>query len=225
MIDFHTHILPNMDDGSNSVDTSNQLLEILRNENVKLVCLTSHFYPSKESIDDFLLRRNKSFESLNYRGPLELLLGSEVHYYRGISASEDIGKLCLNGTNLLLLELPFDREINDSILKEIVNLNTRLQVVLAHIERYDLDENELIYLKNNGVLLQANTEFIINSKSSKTALNWLRNGFIDLIGSDSHNLDNRRPNYKIAMDIIENKLGNEFFEQFLIKSYKIIGKL
>ena len=223
MIDFHTHILPNMDDGSNSVEISNQMLDSLFNDGVKLVCLTSHFYPRNESIEDFLKRRKESFKSLNYRGELDIRLGCEVHYYRGISVSEDIDKLCVEGTNLLLVELPFSHVINESILNEIISLNLKYRVVLAHIERYDLDENQLIFLKNNGVLLQTNCEFIIDKKTSKLALNWLRDGFIDFIGSDCHNLDYRKPNYGQAIEIIKNKLENEFLVHFIEKSYKIIN--
>lgn len=224
MIDFHTHILPNMDDGSNSVEISNQMLDILLNDGVKLVCLTSHFYPGNESIDDYLNRREESYKALNYQGELDIRLGCEIHYYRGISVSEEINKLCLSNSNLLLVELPFSYRINENILNEIVNLNLKYRVVLAHIERYDLDEDQLIFLKNNGVLLQSNTEFVVDKKTSKTALYWLEQGYIDLIGSDCHNLENRRPNYKEAIKIIENKLGNAFLVHFIEKSYRIICK-
>lgn len=224
MIDFHTHILPNMDDGSKSVEISNKLLNILESEGVKLVCLTSHFYPSNESVDDFLIRRDEAFRNLNYTGNLKLRLGSEVHYYSGICQSEEIYKLCIEGTNVLLLELSFTSPITDTVVNDIIKLKNRgFKVILAHIERYDISESKLIYLHNNGVLLQVNTSLFEGYFSSKKALKWLRMGIIDVIGSDCHDLDKRVPNYKKTMDIIAKKLGQDFLKQFVEKTYKIIG--
>ena len=225
MIDFHTHILPNMDDGSKSVDESIQLLNILKNEGVKLVCLTSHFYPRNESIEDFLERRNKSYKELNYNNEIKVLLGSEVHYYRGISTSEDIDKLCIENTNILLVELPFSTPINENIINEIVNLKNRgLRVILAHVERYKIDFSTLQYLHNNGVMLQCNTEFFLGFFSSKRALKWLENGIIDVIGSDCHNLIDRIPNYDKAMNIVKKNLGEDFLNNFVRKTYNIIER-
>lgn len=222
MIDFHTHILPKMDDGSDSVETSIKLLNILKEEGVKLVCLTSHFYPKNESIDDFIARRENSFKSLNYND-LDIRLGSEIHYYRGISTSEDIGKLCLENTNILLIELPFSTDINDNILKEIVNLKNRgFKVILAHIERYPISDAQLKYLHSNGILIQCNTEFFLGFFSSKKAIKWLKNGIIDVIGSDTHNLNERKPNYQKAMNMINKKLGENFLQNFVEKTYNII---
>lgn len=224
MIDIHTHILPNMDDGSDSVATSIELLNILKNDGVRLICLTSHFYPSNESIENFLIRRDESYKQLvNEYSDLDLRLGAEIHYYRGISASEDIGSLCIEGTNILLIELSFTSPVTDSMVNELIALSNKgYKIVLAHIERYDIDPEKIAYMHSQGILMQCNVEFINGLFTSRRAIKWLRNGIIDLIGSDCHNLTNRAPNYSKAINIIKNKLGNEFCEQFIENSYKII---
>lgn len=225
MIDFHTHILPNIDDGSKDSKESLELLKILEEQNVKLVCLTSHFYADNESIDSYIKRRNEAFAQLNYKGPLELKLGCEVHYYRGISVSEDIEKLCLEGTNLILVELPFELPINDNVINEIISLQNRgLKVVLAHFERYPISKNDLTRLKNSGVLLQSNCEFIIGSFFDSNGIKLLKEGLIDFIGSDSHNLDTRRPDYLNAINKIKEKLGEDFLNKFMDNCYKIIDE-
>lgn len=223
MIDFHAHILPNMDDGSDSVNTSIELLNILKDQGVKLVCLTSHFYPKQESIDDFLIRRNKSFSELDYHG-LDLRLGAEIHYYRGISTSEDIAKLCIENTNILLIELSFSTAINDNVINELINLKNRgFKVILAHIERYDIDESKLIYMHNNGILFQCNTEIFDGFFSSKKAIKWLNKGIIDVLGSDCHNVRDRKPDFIKPINIIKTKLGTGFCDNFIKKTYNIIG--
>lgn len=53
-IDFHSHILPNMDDGSSGIDESLKLLQMLADQNVEKVILTSHFYRQNENIEKFI---------------------------------------------------------------------------------------------------------------------------------------------------------------------------
>lgn len=224
MIDFHTHILPNMDDGPKSVSESLEMLNLLEKQNVRLVFLTSHFYPSNESIDDYLLRRDKAYKELNYHGNLELKLGCELHYYNGISQSDKLEKLCLGDSNILLLELPFDTVINANMVNEITSLNNRgIRVMIAHIERYDVNEEKIIDLRSRGILIQANCEYIIGSLFDHKGLQWLKKGYIDVIGSDCHNLGSRKPNYLEAINKIKNKFGEDFYCYYIDKSCRIIG--
>ena len=225
MIDFHTHILPNMDDGSVSAKQSLEMLTMLEEQNVKLVCLTSHFYADREPIDEYIKRRNDAFNQINYQGNLELKLGSEVHYYRGISASEDIDKLCLEGTNLLLIELPFESKINENIINEILSIKNRgYKVVLAHFERYNFSIDDLNLFKRNGILLQSNCEFIIGSFLNSKGIKLLQDGYIDLLGSDCHDLSSRKPNYLETVLKIKEKLGDDYLNNFNNICYKIINE-
>ena len=224
MIDFHTHILPKMDDGASSITESLEMLQELENQDVKLVCLTPHFYSSEESIDEFLLRRKKAFDSLNYSGNLILRLGAEVRYYRGISENEELTKLCLENTNLLLLELPFNMNINENILRDVININRRgIKVVLAHIERYSLSLDTIRYIKSNGILIQANNEYIIGSLFDNKGIKLLKQGYIDLLGSDAHNLTDRKVNTTQAYNKIKKQIGEEFIDFFINNNLKIIS--
>ena len=63
-IDFHTHILPGMDDGAETVQQSIKMLRMLRKQGVDRVALTPHFYAHRESVDSFLDRRQTAFEQL-----------------------------------------------------------------------------------------------------------------------------------------------------------------
>ena len=99
MIDFHTHILPGVDDGSKNVEESLLMLDSMKNQGVKTVIATPHFYANDESVESFLSRRNEAFSSLKKSladGP-EIILGAEVRYYDGISRLEDLKKLRIEG--------------------------------------------------------------------------------------------------------------------------------
>lgn len=61
MIDFHCHILPKMDDGSDSINTSLAMLREEHTQGVNRVVLTPHFYCEEESIEAFLQRRKRLF--------------------------------------------------------------------------------------------------------------------------------------------------------------------
>lgn len=222
MIDFHTHILPNMDDGSDSVETSNKLLNLLEEQGVKLVCLTSHFYANHESINDYLKRREKAFNKLNYKGNLVLKLGAEVRYYSGISVSEDLNKLCLEGTNYLLLELPFFTTITPQMIEEITSLRFKgFIVVLAHIERYNISNKDLNSLHNSGVLFQYNVDYINGLLTGNKAISLIKRGYISFLGSDCHNLTNRHPYYLKAINKLKNKLKTDDLSTYIKKLYNI----
>ena len=64
MIDFHTHILPKMDDGSKSTEESIAMLKMQAEQGIRWVVATPHFYAEHESPQDFLQRRNHSYQSL-----------------------------------------------------------------------------------------------------------------------------------------------------------------
>lgn len=167
MIDFHSHILPGMDDGSQTVEESLTLLEMLRAQGVDTVAATPHFYARENSPEVFLRRRGEAWERLNARltpGGPQVLLGAEVRYYRGISRLEELHRLCLSGTHVLLLEMPFS-PWSSGILEELEDLlREDITVVLAHIERYLPDQPHELWprLRHMGALFQCNASFFLD---------------------------------------------------------------
>ena len=111
MIDFHSHILPSIDDGSKDVEMSLQMVALLQKQGVDTVCATSHFYATQRSPERFLQRRAEAYEALRAALPEDapaIRLGAEVLYFPGISHMAALPQLCLEGTKLLLLEMPFE---------------------------------------------------------------------------------------------------------------------
>lgn len=218
MIDWHTHILPGLDDGSRDVEQSLAMLTMLREQGVHTVIATPHFRANDESVDRFLERRESALETLRAQAGdgVNILPGAEVRYYEGISRMEGLRKLCIRGSELLLLEMPFTRW-TEYTLRELTELSSfgGMTVVLAHIERYLKMQKRGIWdrLYDCGLQMQVNASFFTGFTTKRKALAMLENGEIQFLGSDCHNTSTRSPNYGAAIAVIRKKLGDKFVSQ------------
>ncbi len=209
MTDFHTHILPRMDDGSDSPGTTRAMLDEMAAQGIRRVAATPHFYPMREDLPRFLERRAKAMDRLlAVRDPSrhpEILPGAETAYYRGISGSARLPALCLTGTRLLLLEMPFCRWPREAVEEvAVLERTSGVKPVLAHIERYIARQRRGIvaYLRESGVLFQANATFFLEARTRKQALRMMCNGQIQFLGSDCHDMTDRRPDLGPALELI-----------------------
>lgn len=219
MIDWHCHILPNMDDGSQSVAESVSLINMQKSQGVSTVVLTPHFYANDESVDTFLERREKSLYELKsqlYGDSPRLLLGAEVRYYQGISRMADLKKLRIEGSQLLLLEMPMCTW-SEYMIRELIELSFKgdIKIVLAHIERYYSLQKRSVWdrLFESGILAQVNASFFASVFTKRKAMKMLNKGNVHFVGSDCHNTTSRPPKMKGAFKAIKGKLGRDFVEQ------------
>lgn len=208
MVDIHSHILPKMDDGSKSVEESMAMLKASAEQGVSVIAATPHFYPWENSPEEFLRRRERSAGMLKKAWESDLpkiRLGAEVGYFDGVSQAEEIKELCIEGTNLLLLEMPF-RAWTDRMATEVKALQIKfgVRVILAHVERYLHFQKTSIWeeMLQMELLAQCNAEFFIGWKTRRRALSMLKEGEVHLIGSDCHNMKSRVPNMARALKII-----------------------
>ena len=212
MIDVHMHLLPGMDDGSESVETSLGMLA--RSAGAEGVCATPHFYADRDTPESFLRRRSAAWARLKAalpEGHIPIRLGAEVRYFEGMSRAEELPALCLEGTRLLLLEMPF-QPWTERMLAEVDGLSRRgLVPVAAHLERYlELAPKRLLReFWELDLLVQCNAEFFLERRTSRRALKLLREGRVQLLGSDAHNVGARPPRLAEAAALIEKKLGPE----------------
>lgn len=227
-VDFHSHILPKMDDGSKSTEESLEMIRQLAAQGVDVIGATPHFYPDQEDPDSFLTRRQSCFQRLKSEltdTMPEIRLGAEVYYYSGLSRMEQLPRFCLEGTNLLLVEMPL-REWGEYDIRELIDLNCSgsVTVMLAHVERYLKYQKKgvLERLLDQGVLIQVNASFFASVWNRRQAIRMLQRGEIHAIGSDCHNLGGRRPNMDIAVQAIEKKLGTGFSDSFTAYHHRLI---
>lgn len=214
MIDFHSHILPGVDDGSKSVEMSLEMLRLSASQGVTDVCLTPHFYAEQNTPRQFLERRSAAAAQLFPRlesGMPRIRLGAEVKYFEGICWCDDLELLKLEGTDILLIEMPF-MNWTDRIWRDIAEIASypNVKVMLAHIERY-LQFNAEKYLTNQPVgdiLIQSNCEnYLSGYFQRRKALKMLKSGVIDVLGTDCHNLNSRPVNMDRARAVIRKSLG------------------
>lgn len=229
MIDWHSHILPAVDDGSQSVEESIEMLDMLTEQGVSHVIATPHFLANQESVEAFLQRRRASYDALMQavrKNHPTVLCGAEVKYYFGISKMENLKDLTIEGTNILLLEMPMIKWTEYTV-KELTELaGTRgLTVILAHVERYlSLQERGTFEkLRENGLLMQTNASFYTGFFNRQKALRLLDAGIVQFIGSDCHNLTSRAPNLTPAYEFIEKKLGEHFLSQMNEFGHRALG--
>ncbi len=220
MIDLHSHILPGIDDGSKDPDESLAMLKQLKEQGIDTVAATPHFDADRETVERFLERRNKAMSILvsNMTEDLPMILcGAEVGFYPGIDRMQDLSRLCIEGGNLLLLEMPMS-SWNEHVVRTLEALVNKgdFAVVLAHMERYMgfQSKSTLKRVYQSGVLIQCNAEFFLDLKTRRKAMSMLKAGEIDFIGSDCHNIDSRAPKIGAAYDAIKKKLGEEFLANF-----------
>ena len=211
IVDFHTHILPCIDDGSRSIEQTAQMIEMEKSCGVKTVVATPHFYPDRDNPDSFLQRRWQAYDSIDQLcgEDFKILLGAEVYYSAGISEWDRLGDLTIEGTRCIMIEMPMP-PWTKSMYAELEKIYTRRGYVpvIAHMDRYirpfrtyKIPEK----LQQMNVMVQCNSSFFIDRSTSWFAKMLLKAGKIQLVGSDCHNTAGRKPNIDLALG----KIGDD----------------
>lgn len=231
MVDFHTHILPHVDDGSQDLQVSEKMLKSLQEQGVDSVVLTPHFYTDRESLPSFLDRRALAVRELQ---PIADKLGlwifpaCEMYFTDYIFHYEDISELCLLQKKYLLIEFPFSCSFSDTIFQKLERLMAFQNVlpILAHIERYPplLNLQRLARYVELGCLAQINLGGFRHSgfRQRKAILDGIRNGLIHLVGTDCHNMTSRPPDFLSGFQFIEKKAGTESAKTFMENARRIL---
>ncbi len=213
LLDLHSHILPECDDGAKDVDVSLTLLKMMKKQGITDVVATPHFYPHDDTIKDFKQRVSFAAEKLQKRKTDDLpniLLGCELFYCKNISKSEFIKDFTINGSNYILLE-PNPYFIDKPFMDEILYLKNELGLIpiIPHIERYKHFKGFrafLKFIKENKILTQVNSASFFDKTYSRTIKKLFSEGIVTFIATDTHSL-NRIPMMDIALLEIENKFG------------------
>ena len=232
VVDFHSHILPAIDDGSESLKESVAMLEMEAKQGIRHVIATPHFYAQNDRPDHFLAKRAEAETALREqiadRNDLpQLDVGAEVLYFRGISNSEILQELVMAGSKYVMIEMhapPWTERMYQEL--EEIYIKQGLIPIIAHVDRY------IGPLKTHGipkrlqelpVLVQANASFFLRTSTRRMALRMLEKDQIHLLGSDCHNLSSRAPNLGAAVQVIERHLGKQAIHRINLYEREVLS--
>ena len=217
-MDFHSHILPGIDDGSTSLEETIAMLRLEAKQGIDAVIATPHFYPDRDKPEAFLKNRARAMAELRRElmvqpGLPKVLVGAEVHYFRGISECSFLSWLTIGKSGCVMVEMP-PAPWPESFYRELEQIHEKqgLIPIIAHVDRYirplrthSIPER----LAQLPVYVQANGSFFLEKRTSALAMKLLKDGKIHVLGSDCHNLTSRKPNLGQVYPLIREKLGRE----------------
>lgn len=220
--DFHSHILPAVDDGSKNIEESLGMLRCMSEQGINRVIATPHFYADRDRPENFLRRRKRALDEVLAASSLddgfpEILLGAEVAYFHGMSESRALQDLVIEGTQAILVEMPMGRW-SPAMYAELERIQRvqGLVPIVAHVDRYlgrFRDYGIPDAIGELPVLVQANASFFLHRESARKALKLLERDQVHVLGSDAHNLTTRRPNLGQAVAAIEAGLGQQALDR------------
>ena len=220
MTDLHCHILPGIDDGAHNPDASIQLLQMEDRDGVNQIVLTPHFNSERETVEEFCQKRRRGVmalaEPLQKSGlKIEFKLGAEI-YFSPALPELDLKKLCLSGTDILLIELPVD--YNPGWTKEIL-FDIQMQgfrPLLAHVDRYPyvLEHPEMLYeLVCAGIYTHMNASSLLRkpheTKQMKKLIGW---NLVHTLATDAHSVHRRPAQLAKGLEQVRHWYGEEMVE-------------
>lgn len=226
LIDMHTHILPHIDDGASNLSEAQNMIETLYNQNTITAVCTPHFNPVTTTIEQFAMKRNEA-SNLIKDSKIKLIQGSETVLHDYLFYYSDLNELCIENTNYILIELPFIKKWPKTIYSLIKRLIMYFDIIpiIAHIERYPptmKNKKNIQRLRDLGCIIQVNTTTVLNERNNKRVLNYIKENYVDVLGSDCHNMTLRTPILKEAYEKIEKELGEEYCKNLIFNAWCIV---
>ena len=231
MVDIHSHIIPNVDDGSQSMEITIEMLRKAASSGTDKIIATPHFSIGygecyyndvKETVK--LLNEAVSKEKIN----IEIYYGQEIYYHDNILMDYKENIIgTINDTRYMLIELPMD-DYSDNVFDVLYELKVMgIKLILAHPERYKFIIDSPVNINRcskEGFLFQLNSGSILGvfgKKVKRTAEILLNNGVYDFIGSDAHNLSSRNTDMSSGLKIISS-INHDYINKFNENGIKLL---
>lgn len=225
-IDIHSHILPGVDDGADSLETSLKMLHMAAQDGISRIILTPHSKPwhgrrsSIEVADRVGRLRDRLQEE---RLDLKLYAGNELYYRSGLLEELENGLAgTLADSHYVLVEFEPSAEY-DYIRNGVYTLLTGgYYPVVAHVERYKnvcakkTGVSELIEM---GCFIQVNAGSVTGKYgfgAARLTRKLLRQGLVHFVATDAHDLGRRRPCLSECARYIEKKFGPDTGRRLLL---------
>lgn len=224
MIDIHSHVIFDVDDGACDIGQSIKIIEEMISVGVTDLICTPHYRLKMFETDYEKIKTNFNAlcdKVLELNLNINLYLGREVYFNKSIYNNLEL--FTMNNNKIILIE--FSYTINPDVEEVLYNLK-RLGyiVIIAHVERYVyLSFDDIVNLKSKNVYIQINASTIVGRggrKEKKRVLKLIKAGVVDFIASDIHY---NRTNYlNQAYNIIYKKFGQEISDRLFNENAKFI---
>ena len=248
MIDIHSHIINEIDDGSKSIEMTINMLKKAQKSGTTDIIATPHFMSGRFGVEyKDVIKKVEELKKISKENNIDINIyaGQEVYYSKSILEyynDKIIGTI--NNTKYMLIEFPILEFNIDEIINTVYELQIRgIVPIIAHPERYKLFIkkpsmiNELI---KEGMLFQMNAGSITGAFGKdvkKTATKYLEHNVYSFIGSDAHRDRGRDTDMGEALNILETPQKNTFinngklmlenedvnFNGILVKEKKFLG--
>lgn len=221
MIDVHSHIINEIDDGSKSIEMTISMLKKAEQSGTTDIIATPHFMRGRFEVEyRDVVKRVEELKDIARENNININIyaGQEVYFSKNIlNYYNDKMIGTINNTKYMLIEFPM-LEFN---IEEAINTIYELQIrgitpIIAHPERYRqfIKDPSLInsFIKE-GMLFQLNAGSIaggFGKDVKKTATKYLEDNIYSFIGSDAHRDIGRDTNMKDALEILGENKVNEF---------------
>lgn len=220
--DLHSHILPKTDHGCDSAAQAAEQLSMMKHAGIDTAVATPHFYPAAHDFSSFAKRVEEALSqvtSLPLSERPRLLVGAEVLICAGLHRLPELDRLCIRGTRVLLLELPFSG-CTDEHFEEVEDLlHGGYTVVLAHIDRYVKKFGDHIdTLLSMGALAQINAASLQGFFDRRRLMPYLQSGCVVGFGTDLHGTDREA----IAAYEALGRLPDDLFSRITAKSNALL---
>ncbi len=232
MVDLHSHIIYDVDDGSKSIEESIDIIKEASEKGITDMVATPHYMKgamvsTPETINEKLNILREKLKEENVR--INIYSGHEI--YVDSTIFEDLENKKINtieGTGYLLIELPLSQELNN--LEDIIfELHIKgYNVILAHPERYRFvqkDIHSLDKLINSDVLLQMNISSLIGrygTEAKQAAEALLKASMIHVLGTDVHHKNSINLQINEGIEIIKKLVTTNIYNDLLINNGKKI---
>lgn len=232
MIDMHSHILPNIDDGARSIEETFHLIQEAKEAGFKAIISTSHYMEGYYETDtpEREVWVNAIYDKLQEKNiDIHLYLGNEIYLSENMIKLLEEGKAStINDTSYVLFEMPLNVEPLNlyDVIYEM--LQYKLVPILAHPERYTFvqQEPELIYdLIQKGVLMQANYASITGyygEKAQWMVRKLLENNMVHFLGSDVHRKNTIYPRIPQILDELKGIIEEAKLEELTTTNPKLV---
>ncbi len=227
--DVHSHILPGIDDGSESMDETLRMLKTASDEGITHMIATPHYKVGRGSADSETVKQlvNKVQDKLKEAGlNIKIYPGNEVFYNSELAERFRTGRIStLNDTRYVLVEFsPMDtyRYIRNG-LDDIIGMGYK--PIIAHVERYESmvkEPKNVEALSSLGVGIQVNASSItgeVGRTVKKFVHGLLEDGLVDYIGTDAHSAtDKRKPLINKCASVLYKKYDSDYVTDILYRN-------